>query len=72
MKTASLILTSLAWIHSAWAAPEIYLEDSHAGSFYWIAAHLPVNEPVTLVIIDAHSDATARPDCDSLRGEFTH
>lgn len=43
----------------------IYLEDSHAGSFYWFAENLPLNEEVTLVLFDAHSDASQLFDSDA-------
>lgn len=43
----------------------IYLEDSHAGSFYWFAENLPLDEEVTLVLVDAHSDASELFDSDA-------
>lgn len=45
----------------------IYLEDSHAGSFYWLAEHLDLEEPCTLLHFDAHSDASAIFDSDKIR-----
>lgn len=45
----------------------IFLEDSHAGSFYWIAENIPLDEPHTLVFFDAHSDATQVFDSDVIR-----
>ncbi|HVF71548.1 MAG TPA: CapA family protein [Chthoniobacterales bacterium] len=45
----------------------IYLEDSHAGSFYWLAEHLDLDEQYTLVHFDAHSDASGIFDSDRIR-----
>lgn len=45
----------------------IYLEDNHAGSFYWLARQLDLEEPCTLLQFDAHSDASAIFDSDKLR-----
>jgi hypothetical protein len=45
----------------------IYLEDSHAGSFYWLAQQLDLDEEITLIHFDAHSDASAIFDSDKLR-----
>ena len=45
----------------------IYIEDNHAGSFYWLAEHLDLDEPYTLVHFDAHSDASAIFDSDQIR-----
>jgi poly-gamma-glutamate capsule biosynthesis protein CapA/YwtB (metallophosphatase superfamily) len=45
----------------------VYLEESHAGSFYFLAQTLPLNEPHTLVLFDAHSDASAIPKSDAIR-----
>ncbi len=45
----------------------IYIEDSHAGSFYWLAQHLDLDEEITLIHFDAHSDASAIFDSDKLR-----
>ena len=73
---------SLAWRVSGWIAalfcsaatlhaqaPDlpVYLEESHAGSFYFLAQTLPLNEPHTLVLFDAHSDASAIPKSDGIR-----
>jgi hypothetical protein len=45
----------------------IYVENSHAGSFYWLAQQLDLDEEITLVHFDAHSDASAVFDSDELR-----
>jgi hypothetical protein len=43
------------------------VEESHAGSFYWLAEHLDLDEECTLIHFDAHSDASAHFDSDKLR-----
>ena len=45
----------------------VYLEDSHAGTFYWILQNLPLNREYGLVLIDAHSDASEILNSDSIR-----
>lgn len=59
------------WAHSLPAVQalplDIYFEESHAGTFYHLAATLPPEEPHTLVLIDAHSDASAIADSDRMR-----
>ena len=62
----------LWWIGSGLAlvaGPQlpIYLEDNHAGAFYFLAEHLELEEEHTLVLIDAHSDASAAPLSDAVR-----
>lgn len=52
---------------AARAAVPIYLEDNHAGSFYWLAQQLDLDEEITLIHFDAHSDASAIFDSDRLR-----
>jgi poly-gamma-glutamate capsule biosynthesis protein CapA/YwtB (metallophosphatase superfamily) len=51
------------------AAPNlpIYLEDCHAGSFYWLARNLDLDQPYLLLHFDAHSDANAIFGSDNLR-----
>jgi hypothetical protein len=59
-----------AFARSSEASPitlPIYLEDSHAGSFYWLAQHLDLDEEITLIHFDAHSDASAIFDSDKVR-----
>jgi hypothetical protein len=55
---------------AASAAVPIYIEDSHAGSFYWLAQHLDLEEECTLIHFDAHSDASAIFDSDELRNRL--
>jgi hypothetical protein len=45
----------------------VYIEDSHAGTFYWIARNLDLTSPHELVLVDAHNDATEIPDSDIVR-----
>jgi hypothetical protein len=57
---------------SRWAAAgpitlPIYIEDNHAGSFYWLAAQLDLDEEYTLVHFDAHTDASGIYDSDQIR-----
>lgn len=45
----------------------VYIEDSHAGSYHWLARQLDLDAEYTLVHFDAHSDASAIFDSDKLR-----
>jgi Bacterial capsule synthesis protein PGA_cap len=45
----------------------IYLEESHAGSFYFLASRLDLDRPYTLVLFDAHSDASPIFNSDAVR-----
>jgi poly-gamma-glutamate capsule biosynthesis protein CapA/YwtB (metallophosphatase superfamily) len=45
----------------------IYIEDNHAGTFYWLAQNIDLDQPYTLVLFDAHSDASGIFDSDKIR-----
>jgi capsule synthesis protein PGA_cap len=45
----------------------IYIEDSHAGSFYFLAEHLDLDRPYTLLLFDSHSDASPIFNSDAIR-----
>jgi hypothetical protein len=45
----------------------IYIEDSHAGSFYFLAEQLDLDRPYTLLLFDAHSDASPIFNSDAIR-----
>lgn len=45
----------------------IYIEDSHAGSFSFFAQQLNLEKAHTLVLLDAHSDASSISDSDHIR-----
>ena len=64
------LLLGAAFAWETTAAPitlPIYIEDSHAGSFHWLARQLDLDAEYTLVHFDAHSDASAIFDSDKLR-----
>jgi hypothetical protein len=61
-------LLGLAWGGSPGPLP-VYIEDSHAGTFYWIVQNLPLNREHQLALIDAHSDASEILHSDSIRQE---
>lgn len=71
MKLRLAVLLLLAAVgRCAAAAPitvPVYIEDNHAGSFYWLAAHLDLDEEYTLIHFDAHSDASQIFDSDKIR-----
>ncbi len=72
LRWIALIFT-VALTRSAFAASSavpIYFEDSHAGSFYWLAENLDLDEEFTLIHFDAHSDASALFDSDELRNRL--
>ena len=66
---AALVLgvAAIRWAAAAPITVPIYIEDSHAGSFYWLADHLDLDEEYTLIHFDAHSDASGIFDSDKLR-----
>jgi Putative enzyme of poly-gamma-glutamate biosynthesis (capsule formation) len=45
----------------------IYIEDNHAGTFYWLAQNIDLDQSHTLVLFDAHSDASGIFDSDKIR-----
>ncbi len=45
----------------------VYLEESHAGTFYFLAGTLPLDEPHTLILFDAHTDASGIAASDDVR-----
>jgi Bacterial capsule synthesis protein PGA_cap len=45
----------------------VYIEDNHAGTFYWLAQNIDLDEPCTLILFDAHSDASGIFDSDKIR-----
>src|SRR5262249_27724707 len=45
----------------------IYIEDNHAGMFYWLAQNIDFDQPYTLLLFDAHSDASGIFDSDKIR-----
>ena len=64
----ALFAAATRW--TATAAPitlPIYIEDNHAGSFYWLADHLDLDEEYTLIHFDAHTDASGIFDSDQIR-----
>jgi hypothetical protein len=45
----------------------IYIEDNHAGTFYSLAQNPDLDRPCTLILFDAHSDASGIFDSDKIR-----
>ncbi len=45
----------------------IYIEDNHAGTFYWLAQKIDLDQPCMLILFDAHSDASGIFDSDKIR-----
>src|SRR5260370_3829270 len=62
-KLASLVVTCVA----AAANLPVYIEDSHAGSFYWTIKTLSLTRDAQVVLIDAHSDSSEVFDSDAIR-----
>src|SRR5215467_900228 len=63
---AALLVTLEATSARANALP-IYIEDNHAGTFYWLAQTIDLDQPCTLILFDAHSDASGIFDSDKIR-----
>src|SRR5262245_7823291 len=63
---AALLAATSATATAAKRLP-IYIEDNHAGTFYWLAQNIDLDQPYTLVLFDAHSDASGIFDSDRIR-----
>lgn len=48
----------------------VYLADNHAETFGWITRNFDLDEPHVLVLVDAHSDASAAERSEELREEL--
>jgi hypothetical protein len=73
MTARALMLCTAALLVAASPPPAvanilpIYIEDNHAGTFYWLAQNIDLDLPCTLVHFDAHSDASGIFDSDKIR-----
>jgi len=68
MRIRSLVL--LITLHSAVCTPStlpVHLSDNHAETFGWIARTVDLDEPHSLVLVDAHSDASAAERSEEMR-----
>jgi len=45
----------------------VYIEDAHTGSYYWMIKNLSLQRDYQLVLVDAHSDASAILGSDTIR-----
>jgi len=63
--TAALLVAASA--ATAGKVLPIYIEDNHAGTFYWLAQQVDLDQPCTLILFDAHSDASGIFDSDKIR-----
>ena len=63
---AALLIAAASAAAEAKVLP-IYIEDNHAGTFYWLAQNIDLDQSYTLVLFDAHSDASGIFDSDKIR-----
>jgi poly-gamma-glutamate capsule biosynthesis protein CapA/YwtB (metallophosphatase superfamily) len=63
---AALLATANCAVTAANVLP-IYIEDNHAGTFYWLAQNIDLDQSYTLILFDAHSDASGIFDSDKIR-----
>ena len=49
---------------------QVHLEDQHSGSFYHFVNSLDLEQNYTLLLVDAHSDASCTRDSDRLRRQL--
>src|SRR5438552_15818301 len=63
---AALFLAAASAATAAKRLP-IYIEDNHAGTFYWLAQNIDLEQAYTLILFDAHSDASGIFDSDKIR-----
>lgn len=67
-RAAALCTAALLVVASAPAKVlPVYIEDNHAGTFYWLAQQIDLDQPYTLILFDAHSDASGIFDSDKIR-----
>jgi hypothetical protein len=63
--TAALLAAAIS--ATAGKVLPVYIEDNHAGTFYWLAQNLDLDQSCTLILFDAHSDASGIFDSDKIR-----
>lgn len=59
-----------AWLTAEPAELPVFLADNHAETFGWITRTFDLDQPHTLVLVDAHSDASAAERSEALREQL--
>ena len=62
-----LLMPATAAVAAAPVRLPVYIEDSHAGTYYWLIENLSLQRDYQLVQIDAHSDASEILGSDAIR-----
>src|SRR5258707_3699826 len=63
---AALLAATSAVATAAKGLP-VYIEDNHAGTFYWLAQNIDLDQSYTLILFEAHSDASGIFDSYKIR-----
>ncbi len=68
-RLAEILVLWLAGAVALTASPQlpVFLADNHGESFAWIARNFDLDRPHVLVLVDAHSDASAAERSDEIR-----
>src|SRR5438034_302611 len=70
MNQRAVALCTAALLAAASATAKVLpisIEDNHAGTFYWLAQTIDLDQPCNLILFDAHSDASGIFDSDKIR-----
>jgi hypothetical protein len=66
-----VLMPAVLWLSAGGAEAQsrlpVYVEDSHAGSFYWLIQNLDLNAEYQLLLFDRHSDSSQLFDSDTYR-----
>lgn len=62
-----VVVAACAGILRAGQVLPVFLADNHAETFGWVARNFDVDSPHVLVLVDAHSDATAAERSEEMR-----
>lgn len=63
----AVIIAALLLCSDSPAQLPVHLEESHAGAFYHLIETLPLKEAHTLILLDAHNDASSIANSDEIR-----
>jgi hypothetical protein len=64
-----IAVATLTWASAAQDLP-VFIADNHAETAGWVTRNFDLDEPLTLVLVDAHSDASAAERSEEIREQL--